>query len=59
MPGGIKVSHPTEVFMNYVFLYLNTCSKFWGNFEGILGNPEEIPHIGWELRGSKGLISNK
>ena len=27
-------------------LNLGICSKFWGNFEGILGNPGEIPHIG-------------
>ena len=25
--------------------------KFWGNFEGILGNPGEIPHIEWKIRG--------
>ena len=27
-------------------LNLGICSIFWGNFEGILGNPGEIPHIG-------------
>ena len=26
-------------------------SKFWGNFEGIWGNPGEIPHIGWKIHG--------
>ena len=25
---------------------LGICSKFGGNFEGILGNPGKIPHIG-------------
>ena len=32
-------------------LNLGICSKFWGNFEGILGNPGEIPHIGWKTLG--------
>ena len=24
-------------------------SQFWGKFEGIWGNPGEIPHIGWKI----------
>ena len=32
-------------------LNLGICSKFWGNFEGILGNPGEIPHIGRKTLG--------
>ena len=32
-------------------LNLGICSKFGGNFEGILGNPGEIPHIGWNTLG--------
>ena len=32
-------------------LNLGICSKFGGNFEGILGNPGEIPHIGWKTLG--------
>ena len=32
-------------------LNLGICSKFWGNFEGIRGNPGEIPHIGWKTLG--------
>ena len=32
---------------------LGICSKFGGgNFEGILGNPGEIPHIGWKTVGA-------
>ena len=27
-------------------LNINNCSKVGGNFEGILGNPGETPHIG-------------
>ena len=27
---------------------MDSCSKFWGNLEGIWGNPGEIPHIGWK-----------
>ena len=26
-------------------------SKSWGNLEGIWGNPGEIPHTGWKIRG--------
>ena len=26
-------------------LNMGSCSKFWGNLEGIRGNPGEIPHI--------------
>ena len=32
-------------------LNLGICSKFEGNFEGILRNPGEIPHIGWKTLG--------
>ena len=32
-------------------LNLGICSEFGGNFEGILGNPGEIPHIGWKTLG--------
>ena len=32
-------------------LSLDTSSKFLGNFEGILGNPGEIPHIGRKALG--------
>ena len=32
-------------------LKLGICSKCWGNFEGILGNPGEIPHIGRKTLG--------
>ena len=32
-------------------LNLNICSKVAGNFEGIRGNPEEIPHIGYQILG--------
>ena len=32
-------------------LSLDTSSKFLGNFEGILGNPGEIPHIGRKTLG--------
>ena len=32
-------------------LNLGICSKFWGNFEGILGIPGEIPHIGRKTLG--------
>ena len=30
---------------------LDICSKFLGNFEGILGNPGKIPRVGWKIRG--------
>ena len=30
---------------------VDSCSKFWGNLEGIRGNPGEIPHIGWKIPG--------
>ena len=30
---------------------LNICSKVGGNFEGFLGNPREIPHIGCKILG--------
>ena len=30
-------------------LNMDSCSKFWGNLEGIWGNPGEIPHIGWRI----------
>ena len=30
---------------------LDISSKFWGNLEGIWGNPGEIPHVGWKIRG--------
>ena len=30
---------------------LDTCSKFWGHFVGIWGNPGEIPHTGWNFSG--------
>ena len=39
----------------YTTLNINICSKVGGNFEGILGNPGEIPHIGCRILGSKGL----
>ena len=26
-----------------------SCSKFWGNLEGIWGNPGEIPQLGWKI----------
>ena len=29
-------------------LNVDICSKFWGNFKEILGNPGVIPHIGWK-----------
>ena len=32
-------------------LNMGSCSKFWGNLEGIWGNPGEIPHIGWKIPG--------
>ena len=32
-------------------LNLGICSIFWGNFEEILGNPGEIPHIGRKTLG--------
>ena len=32
-------------------LNLGICSKSGGNFEGILGNPREIPHFGWKNLG--------
>ena len=32
-------------------LNVDICSKFGGNFEEILGNPGEIPHIGWKTLG--------
>ena len=32
-------------------LNLGICSIFWGSFEGILGNPGEIPHIGGKTIG--------
>ena len=32
-------------------LNLGICSLFWGNFEGILGNPGEIPDIGRKTLG--------
>ena len=35
-------------------LNIHICSKVGGNFEGILGNPGEISHIGLESLGSKG-----
>ena len=28
---------------------MDSCSKFWGNLEGIWGNPGEIQHIGWKI----------
>ena len=28
-----------------------SCSKFWGNLEGIWGNPGEIPQFGWKITG--------
>ena len=34
-------------------LNMDSCSKFWGNLEGIWGNPGEIPHIGWKIPGVK------
>ena len=30
-------------------LNMDSCSIFWGNLEGIWGNPGEIPHIGWKI----------
>ena len=30
-------------------LNMDSCSKFWGNLEGIWGNPGEILHIGWKI----------
>ena len=38
-------------------LNLGICSKSLGNFEGILGNPGEIPHIGWKTLGVNGSLS--
>ena len=32
-------------------LNLGVCPKFWGNSEGIWGNPGEIPHIGRKTHG--------
>ena len=32
-------------------LNMDSCSKFWGNLEGIWGNPGEIPHSGWKIPG--------
>ena len=32
-------------------LNMDSCSKFWGNLEGIWGNPGEIPQIGWKIPG--------
>ena len=32
-------------------LNLNICSNVCVNFERILGNPGEIPHIGWKIHG--------
>ena len=32
-------------------LNLDVSSKSWRNFEGILGNPGEIPHIGRKILG--------
>ena len=41
-------------------LNLSICSIFWGNFEGILGNPGEIPHIGRKTLGVYRLkVGNK
>ena len=28
---------------------MDSCSKFWGNLEGIRGSPGEIQHIGWKI----------
>ena len=39
-------------------LNMKSCSKFWGNLEGIWGNPGKIPHIGWNIPGSIGLKCN-
>ena len=30
-------------------LKFDISSQFWGKFEGIWGNPGEIPHIGWKI----------
>ena len=32
-------------------LSFDITSTFWGNLEGIWGNPGEIPHAGWEIHG--------
>ena len=32
-------------------LNMDSCFKFYGNLEGIWGNPGEIPHIGWKIPG--------
>ena len=32
-------------------LNMDSYYKFWGNLEGIWGNPGEIPHIGWKIPG--------
>ena len=32
-------------------LKYDSSSQFWGKFEGIWGNPGEIPHVGWKIRG--------
>ena len=38
-------------------LNIDSCSKFWGNLEGIWGNPGEIPHTG--SPGSIGLKTTR
>ena len=30
-------------------LNMDSCCKFWGDLEGIRGNPGEIPHNGWKI----------
>ena len=45
-----KKSFPfDEWIVLYTTLNINICSKVGGNFEGILGNPGEIPHIGCRI----------
>ena len=40
-------------------LNMDSCSKFWGNLEGIWGNPGEILHIVWKIPGVYRVIQIK
>ena len=42
---------PHQMQKKIVLTNSYTCSKFWGNLEGIWGNPGEIPYVGWKIRG--------